>query len=88
MNETIVIERSVADGVMSVDVQVVTLELPSQIQVVACGEQGPPGVTTAVVGAPASSSATGTAGEVRVDAGFIYLCVADNTWQRAAITTF
>jgi hypothetical protein len=38
--------------------------------------------------APASATATGTLGEIRIDASFIYVCTATNTWKRAAITTW
>lgn len=38
--------------------------------------------------APASASATGTAGEIRIDASFIYVCTATNTWKRVAIATW
>ena len=38
--------------------------------------------------APASATATGTAGDIRYDAEFIYICVATNTWKRAAISTW
>ena len=38
--------------------------------------------------APASATATGTTGEIRIVNGFIYVCVATNTWQRAAISTW
>ena len=38
--------------------------------------------------APASASDTGTAGEVRYDSSFIYVCVATNTWVRAALSTW
>ena len=38
--------------------------------------------------APASATATGTAGEIRVDTGFLYVCTATNTWKRAALTTW
>ena len=37
--------------------------------------------------APASASASGIAGEVRVDADYIYVCTATNTWKRVAIST-
>lgn len=40
--------------------------------------------TTAV----ASSSATGVAGEIRVNSGFIYVCTATNTWLRASIASW
>jgi hypothetical protein len=38
--------------------------------------------------APASATDTGTAGEVRYDGSFIYVCVATDTWVRAALTTW
>lgn len=38
--------------------------------------------------APASATATGTVGEIRVDASYIYICTATNTWKRSAITTW
>ncbi len=37
---------------------------------------------------PASASASGTAGEIAWDANYIYVCVATNTWKRAAISTW
>lgn len=38
--------------------------------------------------APASATATGTTGEIRVDANYIYICTATNTWKRVAIATW
>jgi hypothetical protein len=38
--------------------------------------------------APASATATGTAGEIRVTSTHIYVCIANNTWVRAALTTW
>lgn len=38
--------------------------------------------------APASATATGKLGEVRVTATHIYVCTATNTWVRAALTTW
>lgn len=38
--------------------------------------------------APASASATGTKGEIRVTATYIYVCTATNTWVRAALSTW
>jgi hypothetical protein len=38
--------------------------------------------------APASATAAGTLGEIRVTAAFIYVCIATNTWVRAALTTW
>jgi hypothetical protein len=51
-------------------------------------------VTTATINlgalntAPASASATGTVGQIRIDASHIYVCVASNTWKRVAIAAF
>lgn len=38
--------------------------------------------------APASASATGTKGQFAYASGFIYVCVATDTWQRVAIATW
>ncbi|CAB4137483.1 hypothetical protein UFOVP316_46 [uncultured Caudovirales phage] len=38
--------------------------------------------------APATSSSTGTLGEIRIDADYIYICTATNTWKRVAIATW
>ena len=38
--------------------------------------------------APASATAAGTAGQIVIDAGHIYVCTATNTWKGAAITTW
>jgi len=38
--------------------------------------------------APASATATGTTGEIRITAGFIYVCTATNTWVRTALATW
>jgi hypothetical protein len=37
---------------------------------------------------PGSATATGTAGAIRFDSGYVYICVATNTWKRAALTTW
>lgn len=46
------------------------------------------GQLRAVGTAPAATGSTGTAGDIRYDAGFIYICTATNTWKRAAIATW
>lgn len=38
--------------------------------------------------APASATATGVVGEIRIDASYIYICTATNTWKRSALTTW
>jgi len=37
---------------------------------------------------PATAGAAGTAGDYAVGAGYVYICVATNTWQRAATATW
>lgn len=43
-------------------------------------------VTTSAT--PATAAATGTTGEVVWDASFVYVCIATNTWKKAAISTW
>lgn len=38
--------------------------------------------------APSSASDTGITGEIRIDANFIYVCTATDTWKRVAISTW
>lgn len=37
---------------------------------------------------PANSSSNGIAGSLRYDSSYIYVCVANNTWKRTAISTW
>jgi len=37
---------------------------------------------------PANSSANGATGEIRIDSIYVYVCVANNTWKRVAISTW
>ena len=37
---------------------------------------------------PATASSTGTAGQIAWNSGYIYVCVATNTWKRAALSTW
>lgn len=46
------------------------------------------GLTLTPGTAPASATATGRAGEIRIVSGFIYVCIATNTWQRSALDTW
>lgn len=48
------------------------------------------GITDAakLVAAPVAANSTGVAGTWAWDAGFIYVCVATNTWKRVAIATW
>ena len=38
--------------------------------------------------APSTATSPGSAGEIRYDANYVYICVATNTWKRAALTTW
>lgn len=37
---------------------------------------------------PASPTDSGTAGEVRINSTHLYVCVASNTWRRAALESW
>jgi hypothetical protein len=37
---------------------------------------------------PATAAAAGSVGQIAWDSGFIYVCVAANTWKRVAIATW
>ena len=37
---------------------------------------------------PATSTSTGTQGELAQDASYLYVCTATDTWKRIALTTF
>lgn len=37
---------------------------------------------------PANSSVTGTRGDIKYDANYIYICIDTDTWKRAALSTF
>jgi hypothetical protein len=58
------------------------------------GPTGPTGATGAtglgITGpsTPESATSTGVAGTVLWDSGYVYICVATNTWKRAAISTW
>ena len=40
------------------------------------------------VSAPTSSTSPGTPGQIAYDSTYIYVCVANNTWKRASISTW
>jgi hypothetical protein len=46
------------------------------------------GQLRAVGTAPAATGSTGTAGDIRYDADYIYVCTATDTWKRAALSTW
>lgn len=37
---------------------------------------------------PALSNSVGIVGTIRYDSSYIYVCVANNTWKRSALTTW
>jgi hypothetical protein len=37
---------------------------------------------------PASASATGTAGTIAWDTGYLYVCTATDTWERVAVASW
>ena len=41
-----------------------------------------------IVDAPAAANSTGVAGQIAYESGFVYICVAPNTWQRAPLATW
>ncbi|WP_343707729.1 hypothetical protein [Flavobacterium sp.] len=46
-----------------------------------------PAMTTANT-APTSFTDTGVKGDIRIDANYIYICIATNTWKRCPLTTW
>lgn len=40
------------------------------------------------VAVPALATSSGVAGQMAYESGFLYVCVASNTWQRATLSTF
>ena len=38
--------------------------------------------------APTTASSNGTAGDIRYDSDYVYICIATNTWKRAALATW
>ena len=69
---------------------VLTFDLPG---VNTAGNQDTSGTATVATRvsdttAPSTATDTGTAGEVRYDGSYIYVCVATDTWVRAALSTW
>lgn len=38
--------------------------------------------------APSSAAAAGSPGQIAFDSGFLYICVAQNSWKRVAIASW
>ena len=49
---------------------------------------GVTGEITVEGSAPSSATSAGTAGDIRYDASYLYVCVATNTWKRSALATW
>lgn len=45
-------------------------------------------INIATAKTPASATATGSTGDICWSSGYIYVCVAANTWKRAALSTW
>lgn len=45
-------------------------------------------VTPASSSAPSTASSTGTPGQIAYSSGYVYVCIATNTWKRAALSTW
>lgn len=43
---------------------------------------------TASMVAPAAADSPGTQGQIAYELGFLYICVAPDTWERVAVTTW
>ena len=52
------------------------------------GEVTTVGLRLLVGSAPATATSTGSAGQIKIDADYIYVCTATNTWKRVAIATW
>ena len=53
------------------------------------GIEGPTNANTLIwTSVPGTSNSTGTPGQVAYATGFFYVCVANNTWERATLTTW
>jgi hypothetical protein len=46
------------------------------------------GINMGPTSTPATAAATGTAGQIAWDTGYIYICTATDTWKRVAIATW
>lgn len=45
-------------------------------------------VSIPVPSTPANSTANGVQGQITWDSGYIYVCVANGTWKRSALSSF
>lgn len=52
------------------------------------GQGGSQPTTLTVAALPANSASNGTVGQMAWNTGFLYICIATNTWRRVALSTF
>jgi len=50
--------------------------------------QTPPVTGISLVGVPSSASSTGQVGQIACSATYFYICYAENTWRRVAVSSF
>ena len=46
------------------------------------------GESWTAAGSGATASSTGSVGDIRYDADYVYICIATDTWKRAALATW
>jgi hypothetical protein len=51
-------------------------------------QKQPAGSYALLAAPPSTSTSAGTAGEIAYDSQYVYICVATNTWRRAALSTW
>jgi len=50
--------------------------------------QTPPVTGISLVGVPSSASSTGQVGQIACSSTYFYICYAENTWRRVAVSSF
>ena len=66
----------------------ITVSGSSKLSLSKAGDLTVAGKVTLPSQPPASASATGSTGDIAWDANYVYVCVATDTWKRAAISTW
>lgn len=74
--------QSVGGGVVNFKPASFGTSTPTQLLINADGH------IPVMVAAPASASSTGVPNSIAFDSGFFYVCVATDTWKRAALSTW
>ena len=83
------IERIVGDsGALTVDGVKQFQQMARAIRKLQSGEFEGETLTIATAKTPASASGAGTTGQIAWDGGYVYVCVAADTWKRAALSTW